>query len=137
MRTQMIVLAALAGLLLGTLAAVLFGGPSHAQTAINCSTAAHALAASNHAGKQLDLRVTYDDMDTVNDIIRGSLGSSKIGQADNIQIYYLESDTYMLMASVQGCHVAHVFVDESAFVEYANLSDTSGESRTSSTAGSG
>ena len=36
MRTPMIALAALAGLLLG--------GPSHAQTAVNCSTAANALA---------------------------------------------------------------------------------------------
>ncbi len=131
MRTNIIVLAAIVGLLLGTLAAVLFAGPSHAQTAINCSTAAQALADSNHAGKQLDLRVTYQDMDTVNDIIRGSVGSSYVGQADNIQIYYLESDNYMLMASVQGCHVAHVFVGEAAFVEYAALGGTSYGPRTS------
>ncbi len=131
MRTLMIGLAALVGLALGTLAGLLLGGPSHAQTAVNCSTAAHALAASNHAGNQLDLRVTYEDMDTVNDIIRGSVGSSYVGQADNIQIYYVEPDNYMLMASVQGCHVAHVFVGEAAFVEYAALGGTSYESQTS------
>ena len=123
MRTHMIMLTTVAGLLLG--------GPAHAQTAVNCSTAAHALAASNHAGKQLELRVTYEDMDTVNDIIRGSVGSSYIGQADNVQIYYVEPDNYMLMASVQGCHVAHVFVDDSVFVEYAALGGTSYEPRTS------
>ena len=109
----------------------MLGGPSHAQTAINCSTAAHALAASNHAGKQLDLRVTYEDTDTVNDIIRGSVGSSYVGQADNVQIYYVEPDNYMLMASVQGCHVAHVFVDDSAFVEYAALGGAAYEPRIS------
>ena len=131
MRTLMIGLTALAGLALGTLAGLLLGGPSHAQTAINCSTAAQALADTNHAGKQLDLRVTYENMDTVNDIIRGSVGSSYVGQADNVQIYYVEPDNYMLMASVQGCHVAHVFVDDLVCVEYAALGGTAYEPRTS------
>ena len=70
-------------------------------------------------------------MDTVNDIIRGSVGSSYVGQADNVQIYYVEPDNYMLMASVQGCHVTHVFVDDAGFVEYAALGGTSYGPRTS------
>ena len=105
MRTHLILLAALAGILLA--------GPSRAQTAVNCVTAAEAMAQTGQAGKQLDLRVTYDDIDTVNRVIRGTVGAMYIGRADNIQVFYVEPGTYLLMASVQGCHVSHVFVDGS------------------------
>ncbi len=50
MRTRMILLAALAG--------VLLGGPSHAQTAVNCTTAAQAMAQTEQAGKRLELKAT-------------------------------------------------------------------------------
>lgn len=80
-----------------------------------------ALSISAHAGKILDLRVTRDEMAVVNEIIQGSVGPTYIGHADNIQIYYVEPGTYMLMASVQGCHVAHVFVDETVVVEVSAL----------------
>ena len=77
MRSHLIVLTALAGLLLGA--------PGHAQTSVNCTTAAQALSFSAHAGKILDLRVTYDDMTIVNGFIRGAVGAPYIGHADNIQ----------------------------------------------------
>ena len=119
MRMHLTILAAFVGLLLG--------GPAHAQTEVNCSTAAQALSFSPHAGKMLDLRVTHHEMALVNEIIQGSVGSTYIGHADNIQIYYIEPGNYMLMASVQGCHVAHVFVDETAVVEVAALWVRGGE----------
>ena len=123
MRNQLIVLTALAGLLLGA--------PGHAQTSVNCTTAAQALAASSHAGKILDLRVTYDDMTLVNGFIHGTVGAAYIGHADNIQIYYIEPGNYMLMASVQGCHVAHVFVDDSALARVSAFAARAEETRTS------
>ena len=123
MRTHLFVLTAFAALVLG--------GPGHAQTEINCSTAAQALLISAHAGKILDLRVTHDEMAVVNEIIQGSVGTTFIGHADNIQIYYIEPGNYMLMASVQGCHVAHVFVDESLVVEISAFSASLSERRPS------
>ena len=106
MRMHLIVLSAFGGLLLS--------GPGYAQTEVNCPTAAQALSTSAHAGKILDLRVTYDEMATVNEINQDAVGSNYIGYADNIQVFYIEPGNYMLMASVQGCHVAHVFVDDAA-----------------------
>ena len=43
-----------------------------------------------------------------------AVGSNYIGYADNIQVFYIEPGNYMLLASVRGCHVAHVFVDDAA-----------------------
>ena len=123
MRSHLIVLTALAGLLLGA--------PGHAQTSVNCTTAAQALSFSAHAGKILDLRVTYDDMTIVNGFIRGAVGAPYIGHADNIQIFYIEPGNYMLMASVQGCHVAHVFVDDSALARVSAFAARAEDMRTS------
>ncbi len=114
---------------LTAIAALMLGGPGHAQTEVNCSTAAQALESSPHAGKILDLRVTHDEMAVVNGIIHGSIGSIYLGHADNIQIYYIEPGNYMLMASVQGCHVAHVFVDGIVFSELASFAARTEESR--------
>ena len=123
MRTHLFVLTAFAALVLG--------GPGHAQTEINCSTAAQALSISAHAGKILDLRVTHDEMAVVNEIIQGSVGPTFIGYADNIHIYFIEPGNYMLMASVQGCHVAHVLVDESLVVEISAFKASLSERRPS------
>ena len=115
MRRHLIVLTVFAGLF-----AV---GPGHAQTEVNCPTAAQALSYSPHAGKVLDLRVTLDEMASVNEIIQGIVGSTHIGDADNNQVFYIEPGNYMLMASVQGCHVAHVFVDHAVLAKAAAIYD--------------
>ena len=123
MRNHLITLTALAGLLLGA--------PGYAQTAVNCTTAAQALALSPHAGKVLDLRAAYEEAAIVNEIINSVVGSAYVGHADNIQIYYIEPGNYMLMASVQGCHVAHVFVDDSALATVSAFAARTGGTHTS------
>ncbi len=91
---------------------LLFSGPSQAQTAIGCSTAADVLKASERGVEDLRLRYSYADIIAVNEIVLRSVGLAYVGFADTVQVFSLGTGEYMLMASVQGCHVAHNFVDE-------------------------
>jgi hypothetical protein len=91
---------------------ILFSGPSQAQTAIRCSTAADVLRASERSVEDLRLRDSYTDIFAVNEIVLGSVGIAYVGVADTVQVFSLGTGEYMLMASVQGCHIAHNFVDE-------------------------
>ena len=84
-----------------------------AQTALNCTTAARAIQSSDQAGKDLRLKHTYDDIETVTEILRTVGLESQVGHADTVQVFHIEPDNYMIMASIQGCHVGHVFADES------------------------
>ena len=84
-----------------------------AQAAYNCTTAARAIQSSDQAGKDLRLKHTYDDIETVTEILRTVGLEPHVGRADTIQVFKIEPDNYMIMASIQGCHVGHVFADES------------------------
>lgn len=91
---------------------ILFSGPAQAQTAMRCSTAADVLSASQHGIEDLRLRETYADIFAVNEIVWRTVGLAYVGVADTVQVFSLGTGGYLLMASVQGCHVAHDFVDE-------------------------
>ncbi len=117
MRTNLIVLSALLGLL--------WAGPSFAQTAIYCSTAADVVGDSNDARNGLRLNDTYTDIGTVNHILETNGWQSYVGFADTVQVFHVDPDRYMLMASVQGCHVAHVFVEESVVASLKATIDVS------------
>lgn len=84
-----------------------------AQTALQCTTASHAIQSSDQAGKQLRLKHTYDDIDTVTEVLMTVGLESHVGHADIVQVFDIAPDNYMIMASIQGCHVGHVFADES------------------------
>ena len=99
-----------------TLAFVLLLGvaPSaSAQTALQCTTASHAIQSSGQAGMQLRLKHTYDDINTVTEVLMTVGLESHVGHADTVQVFDMEPDNFMIMASIQGCHVGHVFADES------------------------
>ncbi len=117
MRTKFMVLSALLGLL--------WAGPSFAQTAIYCSTAADVVGDSNNARNGLRLNDTYTDIGTVNRILGMNGWQSFVGFADTVQVFHIDPDRYMLMASVQGCHVAHVFVEESVVASLKAAFDVS------------
>ena len=80
-----------------------------AQTALQCTTASHAIQSSDQAGKQLRLKHTYDDIDTVTEVLMTVGLESHVGHADIVQVFDIAPDNYMIMASIQGCHVGHVF----------------------------
>ena len=84
-----------------------------AQTVLQCTTAAHAIQSSDQAGKELRLKHTYDEIETVTEILRTVGLESHVGHADTVQVFHIEPDNFMIMASIQGCHVGHVFADES------------------------
>ena len=108
--TRMITLAL--ALLGWAVTVILFSVPSQAQTAIGCSTAADVLRASERSVEDLRLRYTYADNLAVDEIVLSSVGLAYVGVADTVQVFSLGTGVYMLMASVQGCHVAHDIVDE-------------------------
>ena len=108
---------------LGALLGLLFAWPSFAQTALHCSTAVDALKASNEAATELRLSGTYDRIDAVNRILVNTGWESYVGFADTIQIFYITPNRYMLMASVQGCHVDHVFIDETVVAKLKQTFD--------------
>ncbi len=117
MRSMMMSLGALFGLLLAS--------PSFAQTALQCSTATDVMKVSGEAGKELLLHETYSRTDRVANILLANGLESHVGAADTVQLFYVEPDRYLLMASVLGCHVAHAFVDRSVVValqEYSEIS---------------
>jgi hypothetical protein len=91
---------------------LLLSGPSRAQTAIRCSTAADVLRASERDVEDMRLRYSQTDIFAVNEIVLKSVGLAYLGVADTVQVFSLGAGEYILMASVQGCHVAHDFVDE-------------------------
>ena len=117
MRSMMMTLGALFGLLLAS--------PSFAQTALNCSTATDVMSTNGEAGKELLLHETYTGSDRVENILLANGLVSHVGAADTVQLFYVEPDRYLLMASVQGCHVAHTFVDRSIVVALQETSDIS------------
>ena len=117
MRSNIIALSVLLGLL--------WAGPSFAQSAIHCFTAADAVGDSNDAREGLRLNHTYTNIGTVNHILRTNGWQSYVGFADTVQVYYIDPGRYMLMASIQGCHVAHAFVEESALARMKATFDVS------------
>ena len=127
MRMNFMVLSALLAnfILLGALLGLLWAGPSFAQTATHCSTAADAVGDSIGVGKELRLDSTYGEIDTVDNILVARGWQSFVGFADTVQVFHIEPGRYMLMASVQGCHVAHVFVEESAVARLKATFDVS------------
>ncbi len=117
MRSMIMTLGALFGLLLAS--------PSFAQTALNCSTATDVMGMNGEASKELLLHETYSSTDRVENILLANGLDSHVGAADTVQLFYIAPDRYLLMASVQGCHVAHTFVDRSVVVALQENSSVS------------
>ena len=92
-----------------------------AQTAIQCTTASHVIQSSDQAGKQLHLKHTYNDIDSVTEVLLTVGLESHVNHADTVQVFHMEPDNYMIMASIQGCHVSHVFADESIVTAAAEI----------------
>lgn len=108
---------------LGALFGLLLASPSFAQTALNCSTAADVMKISGEAGKELLLHETFSGTDQVENILLANGLESHVGATDTVQLFYVEPDRYLLLVSVQGCHVAHTFVNRSVVLA---LQETSG-----------
>ena len=100
---------------------ILFSDPSQAQTALRCSTAADVLGASERSAEDLRLRNSYTDIFAVNEMVWRSVGLAYVGVADTVQVFSLGTGEYLLMASVQGCHVAHDIVDETFVLDLKGL----------------
>ena len=127
MRTKFMVLSALLAniFVLSAILGLFWAGPSFAQTATHCSTAADAAGVSNDTRNGLRLNDTYTDIGTVNHILGTNGWQSYVGSADPVQVFRIEPGRYMLMASVQGCHVAHAFVEESVIASLKATIDVS------------
>ena len=117
MRSMMMTLGAVVGLLLAS--------SSFAQTALNCSTATDVMRVNGEAGKEIRLHDSFHAVSQVEDILRANGLDSHIGAADTVQLFFIEPDRYLLLASVQGCHVAHTFVDASIVLALQETSDVS------------
>ncbi len=117
MRSMMMTVGALFGLLLAS--------PSFAQTALYCSTATDVMTMNGEASNELLLHETYSGTDRVENILLANGLESHVGAADTVQLFYVEPDRYLLLASVQGCHVAHTFVDRSVVVALQENSSVS------------
>ncbi len=117
MRSIMMTLGALVGLLLA--------GSSYAQTALHCGTATDVMRINGEAGKELHLHETFNAEPRVEDILLAHGLESHVGAADTVQLFFVEPDRYLLLASVQGCHVAHTFVDASIVLALQEASDES------------
>lgn len=87
-------------------------GAAQAQTAVSCQTAAQIVADSPYAGSSLTLQSQYDHPDTVDRLVKGRFGNDLNDRPDLVQVYYLGNGRFLIMASVQGCHVAHEFSDD-------------------------
>ncbi len=112
-------------ILLAALFAVLFSTPSFSQTELDCSTAADVVKHADQRGEELRLYDTYDDIEVVNAVLLESGWEAYVDVADTIQIFTVEPGRYMLMASIQGCHVAHAFVDDSVVARLKGTFDVS------------
>ncbi len=93
------------------------GGVS-AQTAVNCATAAE--VAGRYGGAILALRATFTETAAVGRIVRSLFAVTPLGNAravaDTVQVFHMSPDRYLVVASVQGCHIAHVLAN-AALVE--------------------
>lgn len=86
--------------------------PAGAQTELACQTAAAIVAASPYAGSALTLSSQYDRQEDVDRLVKVRFGEQLAARPDLVQVYYLGSGRHLVMASVQGCHVAHEFADD-------------------------
>ena len=89
-----------------------FPRPSLAQTSLACTTAVGALEGTKYAGKPLRLLETFSDREAVNEFLATNSRRPHVGGADTIQLFSMGPGHYMVMASIQGCHVAHYFTDD-------------------------
>ena len=110
---------------LGALVGLLIASSSFAQTALHCSTATDVMRMNGEAGKQLHLHETFDALRQVENILLANGLEPHVGAADTVQLFFVEADRYLLLASVQGCHVAHTFVDRSIVLALQESSDQS------------
>ena len=58
-----------------------------------------------------------DDADKVARILRERGWSAHLDRSDTVQVFSVGAEVYLVMASVQGCHVAHAFTGASALPE--------------------
>ena len=87
-------------------------GPAAAQTEVDCRTVADILAESLYAGASSRLYATYTDKAQVADLVRSRFGEAAVEKADTVQVFYLGEARYLVMASLQGCHIAHAFTED-------------------------
>ena len=95
-------------------AALLAAGPAWTQTEVGCLTAADVVRESSYRGATLTLYETFVDRDAVDRLVKSRFGAGALDEADMVQVFYLGNGRYLVMASVQGCHVAHMFSDDAA-----------------------
>ena len=84
---------------------LLFSGPSQAQTAIGCSTAADVLKASERGVEDLRLRYSYADIIAVNEIVLRSVGLAYVGFADTVQVFCQRRSKSTPLAGVKMHHL--------------------------------
>ena len=89
-------------------------GGASAQTAVNCATAAE--VAGRYGGVILALKETFDETASVSRIVRSVFTAAPVDHADTVQVFHMSPDRYLVVASVQGCHLAHVLAN-AALVE--------------------
>ncbi|MDP6604532.1 MAG: hypothetical protein QGG17_10095 [Rhodospirillales bacterium] len=105
------------GLLSVIVWALTLSPPASAQTASACVTALDAIRAAGHPASHLRLMTSTDDADTVERILRERGWSAHLDRSDTVQVFSVGAEVFLLMASVQGCHVVHAFTDASALSE--------------------
>ncbi len=86
--------------------------PLPAQTVLSCVTAVGALNGTKYAGRPLRLLETFSDAGAVEEILTTNNADAYVSVADTVQIFSVGTDGFMVMASIQGCHVAHFFTDD-------------------------
>ncbi|HJO68888.1 MAG TPA: hypothetical protein QF804_04310 [Rhodospirillales bacterium] len=108
-------------LCLGLLSAVVWtltlSPPASTQTASECVTALDAVRAAGRPAAHLRLLASTDDADKVERILRERGWSAYVGRSDTVQVFSVGAEVYLVMASVQGCHVAHALTGASALPE--------------------
>ena len=109
----------------GAVVGLLLASPTFAQTALHCTTATDVMRMNGEASKQLQLHETFHAVPQVAETLLANGLDSHVGATDTVQLFFVQSDRYLLLASVQGCHVAHTFVDASIVLALQEASEVS------------
>jgi hypothetical protein len=83
-----------------------------AQTEVGCQTAAQIVAQSSFAGSTLTLHEQYDKPEAVERLVSSRFGKALETRPDQVQVCDMGNAHFLIMASAQGCHVAHTFSDD-------------------------
>jgi hypothetical protein len=107
MRSYRLILAGLAGL------AALMPPPVAAATSFNCARASTIIGyTAAGRGVRVELLWGVTEPAKLEALLRRYGWDRLIGEADAMHLNYAVPSRYLLMASKNGCHVAHVFLEE-------------------------